>query len=899
MKNSFWFLVFGFWFCAAVPFRVRVREGVWNLLVPSLRGTKQSVSSLVRTIDIIGWRGRQPWIVSVRWSSAVSAFRRIRVSEGCNAFLLSSMFLLLTSIASAQFSINGTVHDASLNKPLPNANVIIENSFTSTVTNSEGKFELKNLKQVNYQIRISYLGYDSYQQKISLNENVTLTILLSRKAILQDEVAVSATKADANSAMTFTELNKDEIKKNNFGQDIPYLLQLQPSTVATSDAGTGVGYTGLRIRGSDASRINVTVNGIPLNDAESQQLYWVDMPDLASSTDNIQVQRGVGTSTNGAGAFGGSINITTDKTSVEPFGEVNLSGGSFNTFKRNFIAGTGLIKNKFAFEGRLSQITSNGYVDRATADMSSYFLTGTYFGRKNFLRFNLISGKEKTYQAWNGVPESRINNDSAGMMAFIDRNYLDEEDAANLLNSGRIYNSFTYDNQTDNYEQKHYQLFYSQQINNNVDANIALHLTHGEGYYEEYKKGADYNDYNMITPIINSDTIFSTDLIRRKWLNNDFYGTTFSLNYDTRKKLRATFGGAWNQYDGAHYGQVIWAQYAGDNKINHEYYNDDALKSDFNIYAKATYNFTDKWIAFADVQYRNVNYKFQGFDADLKSVPERDVLIFFNPKAGITFKPDNKQTGYISFSVGNHEPSRDDYVNSSITSRPKAETLYDLESGYRYSDKNFTTGFNYYLMMYKNQLVLTGKINDVGEYTRTNIDNSFREGVEIDAAYHLLNYLQLKANATFSHAKIKLFNEYVDDYDNGGQQVIEHKDADIAFSPNLIANGIVSYQPIKNLSADFIFQHVDNQYLDNTSNNSRILKAYSTCGLHFSYAINKSDENKKPLIEFGLQVNNLLNEKYESNGYTYSYYYGGETTTENFYFPQAGTNFLGSLRVRF
>ncbi len=832
-------------------------------------------------------------------------FRKSKSSlRGSDSYRKKQSFIILVNIlclpllSFSQFAINGTVSDASLNIPLPNANVVIKNSFTSAITNSEGKFELKNLNQGDYEISISYLGYETFMQKISLNKNVTINVSLIRKSILQDEVSVSATKAEANSAMAFTQLNKEEIVKTNFGQDIPYLLQLQSSTIATSDAGTGVGYTGLRIRGSDATRINVTINGIPLNDAESQQLYWVDLPDLASSADNIQVQRGVGTSTNGAGAFGGSINITTAKTNTEPFGEVNLGGGSFNTFRRNFSAGTGLIKNKFAFEGCLSQITSNGYVDRASADLTSYFLTGTYFGKNNFLRFNIISGKEKTYQAWNGVPESRINNDTAGMLAFIDRNYLDEEDAANLLSSGRTYNYFTYKSQTDNYEQKHYQLFYSQQMNNNLDANVAFHFTHGEGYYEEYQKSQSYSDYNMIAPVIGTDTIYSTDLIRRKWLNNDFYGTTFSVNYDARKKLRATFGGAWNQYDGGHYGQVVWAQYAGDNKINHEYYNDDALKTDFNIYAKATYSFTEKWIAFGDVQYRNVNYKFQGFDVALNSVPERDVLDFFNPKAGITFKPDNKQTGYVSFSVGNHEPSRDDYVNSSTASRPKHETLYDLESGYRYSNKNFTAGFNYYLMFYKNQLVLTGKINDVGEYSRTNIDNSSREGVELDVAYRITKTLVVKAIATISQTNIKLFKEYIDDYDNGGQQVIEHKDADIAFSPKLVGNGILSYQPIKNLSADFIYQYVSEQFLDNTSNAIRKLNAYSLCNLRFSYSINR-DENKHPLLELGLQINNLFSEKYESNGYTYSYFYSGQTTTENFYFPQAGINFMGSVRVRF
>jgi len=794
------------------------------------------------------------------------------------------MLLFIPTIASAQLSISGIVTDELTDKPLSFASVALTNTYITTVTNSDGKFEFKNINAGEYVLSVSYLGYEIQQQKVNLNQNVNLQIKLQRKASTQ-------------SGMAFTELSKAEIEKTNYGQDIPYLLQLQPSTVATSDAGTGIGYTGLRIRGSDASRINVTVNGIPINDAESQQLYWVNMPDLASSADNIQVQRGVGTSTNGAGAFGGSINITTAKTDTLPFAEVNLSAGSFCSFKRNFMAGTGLINNHFAFEGRLSQINSVGYVDRASAALNSYFVTGTYFGKNNLLRFNLISGKEKTYQAWNGVPQSRIDNDTAAMLAFIDRNYYNAAEAANLLNSGRTYNYFTFENQTDNYKQNHYQLFYSQQINSNINANVALFLTQGGGYYEEFKNDQSYADYNMSMPVVGTDTVTVTNLIRQKWLDNDFYGTTFSINYDAKRSLNLTVGGAYTQYDGDHFGKVIWAQYVGNNPANFEYYTNNALKKDFNCYAKATYSLTSKWVAFGDLQYRNVNYTFQGYDVNLNPVNQNVDLNFFNPKAGITFRPDNQQSAYVSFSVGNHEPSRDDYVNSSAASRPQAETLYDIEGGYRYNNQNFTVGVNYYLMLYKNQLVLTGKINDVGEYARTNIKNSFREGIELDAGYRILKNLDIKATGTFSISKIKVFNEYVDDYDNGGQILVEHNNADIAFSPNLVANGIVSFRPIKNVTADFIYQYVGNQFMDNTSNNARQLNAYSICNLRFNYAINNVLKNV-PLIELGLQITNLFNQLYASNGYTYSYFYSGQTTTENFYFPQSGVNVLGSLRVR-
>ena len=824
-------------------------------------------------------------------------FQNSLIKFACSLQLIACS-LMTPLFSAAQFSITGTVTESAINKPMAFATVALTNTYITTVTNSSGTFEFKNLKAGNYTLTVSYLGYEIQEQKISLSKNKSLVIQLQRKAILQQEVAVSATKASAQSGMAFTELSKAEIEKTNFGQDIPYLLQLQPSTIATSDAGTGVGYTGLRIRGSDASRINVTVNGIPLNDPESQQLYWVNLPDLASSADNIQVQRGVGTSTNGGSAFGGSINITTAKTDTLPFGEINLSAGSFCTLKRNLKAGTGLINNHFAFEGRLSQITSVGYVDRATADLSSYFITGSYFGKNSILRLNLISGKEKTYQAWNGVPQCRIDNDTAAMLAYIDRNYLNQDQAANLLNSGHTYNYFTYQNQTDNYQQKHYQLFYSAQINATINANVAAFLTHGEGYYEEIKTDQSYADYNMAAPVVGIDTITATNLIRQKWLNNDFYGTTFSINYDSQKKLQATVGGAYTRYYGDHFGLVNWAEFYGNNPLNMEYYFNNALKNDFNIYAKATYTLNTKWIAFGDLQYRFVDYSFQGYDINLNTVRENQKLNFFNPKAGITYRPDNNQSGYVSFSVGNHEPSRDDYVNSSTDSRPLAETLYDLESGYRYNNRNFTAGFNYYLMIYKNQLVLTGKINDVGEYTRTNTKNSFREGVEVDAGFRIMQNLQIKTNATISRAEIKLFNEYVDDYDNGGQIIIEHANADIAFSPNIVANGILSFEPIKNLSADFIFQYVGQQYLDNTSDNNRILKAYSICNLRFNYLIGEA-VIRQPKIDFGLQITNLFNRLYESNGFTYSYFASGQTTTENFYFPQAGINYMASVRVRF
>jgi iron complex outermembrane receptor protein len=804
------------------------------------------------------------------------------------------MFLLIGTYAHSQF-ITGKVVDADNNLPLPSATVHVNNTYIVTVTNVQGYFAIKQKIDLPASFTVSYLGYESVTVQIDSNIS-EITVELNRQVFLNAEVAVSATKANTDMAMAFTNLNKDEISKQNFSQDIPYILQLQPSTVATSDAGTGIGYTGIRIRGTDASRINVMINGIPLNDAESQQLYWVNVPDIASSADQIQIQRGVGTSTNGGNAFGASINITSGKPQLTPHAQVGIGMGTFGTLQRNLKLSSGLLSKHFVVDGRFSHITSNGYVDRANADLMSFIISGTYLGDKSSLRFNLITGIEKTYQAWNGVPQARMDNDIQGMLAYIDRNYLDNAQAQNLLQSGRTYNSFTYDNQTDNYKQKHLQLFYSTQLNHLLDLHVAMHYTLGKGYYEEYKQQQDLAQYQMQLPVVGNDTISNSDLIRRKWLDNDFYGANFSMNYNL-KKLKLIWGGALNQYQGKHFGRVIWAQFAGNNPIDFEYYFNDATKTDLNLYAKATYNFTEKLIGFADMQFRTVAYEFQGIDQNFNAVIQQETLHFFNPKMGITFKPASNQTLYTSFSVANHEPSRDDYINSTIASRPKHESLYDLEGGYRYAGRNFNAGLNYYLMLYKNQLVLTGKVNDVGEYTRTNMKNSLRQGVELDAAYRFYKWLEMKGNLTLSSSKIKSFTEYLDNYDLGNQQKFNYQNTNIAFSPTVISNFIFEFNFTKRVSLQLIGQYVGKQYLDNTQNQNKMLPAYGLMHLRAFYT--QPPTKYTPAFDLSFQINNLLNKKYSANGYTYSYISGGNTIAENFYYPQAGTQLMLQLKVSF
>jgi iron complex outermembrane recepter protein len=713
---------------------------------------------------------------------------------------------------------------------------------------------------------------------------IVLAMAISNFAIAQtpmsktisDSVIVAATRTDGKQGVAYTQVSKEDLKKQNLGQDIPVLLNLTPSVVVSSDAGNGVGYTGIRIRGSDATRINVTVNGIPMNDAESHGLFWVNMPDLASSVNSIQIQRGAGTSTNGAGAFGASINIQSNVLNAEPYAEVNSSAGSFNTFKNTVMVGSGLVGGKFTFDARLSKITSDGFVDRAASDLKSFFVSGGYYGTKTIIRANVFSGKERTYQSWYGIPEA-------------------------ALDTNRTYNFYTYDNQTDNYQQDHYQLIGSHSINNNWNLNLALHYTRGKGYYEEFREQDDFANYGLpnfqlLQDTIPPITVSTTDLVRQRWLDNHFYGLTYSVNYKSYNRLSFILGGGANQYRGAHYGNIIWMQYAGSIPKDYRYYDNDAVKTDINVYGKANYDFGAGINAFVDLQYRHVGYSFLGFDNNLQNVQQDVSLNFFNPKAGINVELPSDQQLYLSVSVAHREPTRDDFTQSTPASRPKAERMIDTELGYKKHWKNAMVGANGYFMYYQNQLVLTGRINDVGAYIRSNIDQSYRAGIELEGAVNIGKKVKLAGNLTFSQNKVLDFAEYIDDYDNGGQVVNRYKSTDISFSPNMVGAATLSYEPVKKLVFSLINKYVSRQYLDNTSNKARSLNPYTTQDLRINYNFSVGAAKDISLI---LSVNNLLNAKYEPNGYTFSYLYGGQQTTENYYYPQAGINVMGGVGVRF
>ncbi|UBM57452.1 TonB-dependent receptor [Marinilongibacter aquaticus] len=720
------------------------------------------------------------------------------------------------------------------------------------------------------------------------------------------EVVVSATRASEKTGMAYSTIREKQIKKQNLGQDIPFLLNQMPSVVVTSDAGAGVGYTGIRIRGTDATRINVTLNGIPYNDSESQGVFWVNMPDFASSISSIQVQRGVGTSTNGAGAFGASINVNTLKYSQEPYAEINSSVGSFNTLKTNVLASTGLMNDHFVLDARLSRIVSDGYVDRASSDLKSFYVSGGYYAKENFVRLNVFSGKEKTYQSWYGVPESLAKGDRAGFDDFIARNYYSDDFANELWKAGRQYNWYQYENETDNYQQDHYQLISSFKIAQNWRFNPTLHYTYGRGYYEQYKNDRDFAEYGL-TPITIGDTeINTTDLIQRKWLDNRFYGGVWSLVYEGKSKLTGSFGGGWNKYDGDHFGEIIWARYASDSEIRQHWYDNKGIKTDFNVYAKGFYQFNEKLNAYADMQYRSVGISVNGITDPYADVHTDNTYNFFNPKLGLNYAIDRQSSAYLSYAVGNKEPSRQDIVNyysytvsnGEIQRQPKVkpENLQDFELGYRFLSKGTQVQANAYFMKYKDQLVLTGAINNVGESIRLNVPDSYRAGIELQLAQQLSEKFLFNGNVTLSRNKIKEFNEFVPSYDGETpDEYNRYTDTDISFSPSVIAGASLSYKPCKVMELAILPKYVGKQYLDNTSSEDRTIDPYFVSDFRINFELNPTWAKA---LGVSLLVNNVFNAQYSSNGYTYSYLYG-EKITENFLYPQAGTNFLAAIRLRF
>lgn len=697
---------------------------------------------------------------------------------------------------------------------------------------------------------------------------------LEGKKVVLDEVFVSAIRVTNKTPITFSNLTKEQIKPRNLGQDIPVLMNFLPSVVTTSDAGAGVGYTGIRVRGSDATRVNVTINGIPYNDSESHGTFWVNMPDFASSTESLQLQRGVGTSTNGAGAFGASLNVLTDGISEDAYGQISSSIGSFNTLRNNLKFSTGLLNDHIEIAGRLSRITSDGYIDRASSELDSYFLQGSYKDDNTLIKAILFGGHEITYQAWYGIDAATLESNRTFNPSGI---YTDADG-----------NTQFYDNEVDNYKQDHAQLLWNEKLNDNWSTNIALHYTQGRGYFEQFKEDEDFATYGF-TPInVNGELVDQTDVIRRRWLDNDFYGTVFSANY-VNDKLNFIVGGGYNKYEGDHFGEVIWARYASDSTIRDRYYDDSSTKTDFNIYTKANYKLNDKWSLYGDLQYRTVGYQANGSDTGLVD----DSFNFFNPKAGVTYDLNQNNNVYFSYAVANREPNRNDYENGN----PESEKLNDFELGWRYVTSNIQVSTNAYFMNYKNQLVLTGQLNDVGAPLRENIGDSYRLGLEIDANIKLGDKFQWSPNIALSANKNKDFN-----FERDG--VVQNLGAtNIAFSPDVVIGNRFTYYPTENLQFSFLSKYVGKQYMGNIDAQGSVLDAYSQSDLNIQYVID-CDSFIKSITLSGL-VNNIFNQENVTNGYFFTYdddfsNPGTITTIEGAgYYPQAGTNFLIGATVNF
>ena len=688
-----------------------------------------------------------------------------------------------------------------------------------------------------------------------------------------ETIEIRTVRAGEKTPFTQTTLSRNAIAKQNLGQDIPFLLNQTPSVVAFSDAGNGVGYTGLRIRGTDPTRINITLNGIPYNDAESQGVFFVNLPDFASSVSSLQIQRGVGTSSTGTGAFGASINMSTNEPRKEAYGTLNNSFGSFNTWKNTVGFGTGTLGKHFSLDGRLSRIVSDGYIDRASSNMQSFYLSGAWVTDKAVLRANIFSGKEKTYQAWYGVDEATLATDRT------------------FNSAGTEKPGTPYDNETDNYQQTHYQLFYNRALGARLNLQAALFYTRGMGYYEQYKAGEDYAAYGLAYPIVGNDTVFSTDLVRQLWLDNHFFGQNFSLQYKD-DKTEIIGGGGGSRYLGDHYGKVIWAQNGGADK-DHRWYNLDAVKDEAYAFAKWQQDLPARLTLFADLQYRYVRYDINGF----RNNPDlliRNTWNFLNPKAGVRYAVRNG-FAYLSWAMANKEPNRDDF-EAGAANQPRPERMHNLELGIEKRKVNWNWGATVYYMRYRDQLVLTGQINDVGAYARTNIPNSYRLGIELQAGWKPNDWFQASGNLTLSQNRIKDYTAYVDDYDQGGQKTEFFQNTDISFSPAVTGAATLSFFPHPSLELALLPKYVSRQYLDNTSREDRSLDPYLVQDFRASWRIPQSWIREAGLV---LQVNNMFNTRYEPNGYSFSYIYGGETIAANYFYPMAGINFMVGLNLSF
>ena len=796
-------------------------------------------------------------------------------------FIKTSLLLatLLPMQLFAQFNLNGQVVDKENQEVLIGTHISIKELKLVTVSDENGHFRFENIQKGSYTLEATYVGFKVYETIVDINNDSKIKIAMTMDSMIEDEIIVSASRVGQKTPLTYSEINSNELKKSNQGTDLPYLLQNTPSLIVTSDAGAGVGYTGMRVRGSDLTRINVTLNGVPINDAESNLVYFVDLPDIASSVDNIQIQRGVGNSSNGAAAFGASINIKTDEQTTDPFARLSSSVGSFNTLKNTLNFSTGRNRNGFNFNGRISKINSKGYIDRAYSDLFSYQLSASWSNENNFIKFMIMNGKEQTYQAWNGCPQDSLATNPtfnpAGMMFDKDGNFIGY-----------------YENEIDKYNQTYYQLHYAHSFNANLILTASAFLTTGKGYYENYKNDKKLSGYGL-EPIIIGDTIIKRlNLVQQKWLDNKFYGLNVNLNHKINR-FDINYGGSWNKYDGDHYGIINWAEYAV--PLNYRWYENTGNKEYYNIYVSSNYELNPYLNFFAEIQYRHINYDLNGIHDDLNDITQKHIFNFWNPKGGVFYTINENNSAYFSTAYSNREPNRDIYTDADEIQREKVthEKLIDYELGYSYKNRKIALNTNLFYMNYKDQLVVTGEINNVGNSIMMNVDKSYRFGWEGSLAYQANRYFALDFNFALSQNKIVDFIDYVELYDEEwnylGQSKTNLGTTDISFSPNVICGLNLKVTPFRYFDIVFQEKYVGRQYIDNTSTLSRSLDPYFTSNVNINY---EWKQNLFKTLNFNLAINNIFNSKYCSNAWVYKAIVGGEEYIENGYFPQAGINFM-------
>ncbi len=765
--------------------------------------------------------------------------------------------------------------------PLAGATVVIIDTNSGAISGPSGEYYINVAMSGTFIVMVSFVGYNSIEAAIEMNGDIRQDFVLSRKDIIAGEVVINATRAGERTPQTYTIIDQESIKRQHTGMDMPFLLSLTPSLVETSEAGNGIGYTNMRIRGTDANRINVTIDGIPLNDPESQQVFWVDIPDVASSVDNIQVQRGVGASSNGPAAFGATISMETKIPEDEPFAEVDGSFGSFNTSKLTLAAGSGLINEKYAMQMRVSDLRSDGYVYRTGSEHRSAMVTATYRTNSSMLKLNILYGKEHTGIGWWGNPMEMVD---------VDRRYNPAGEYYDSTGSQKFY-----DNESDNYTQTHFQLSWNKEINGSFSMSTSAFYTIGQGYYEEYKDDAELSDYGVLVASVDE-----TDLIRQKWMSNDYIGMIYSVKYKVGI-FEGAIGGTVNYFSGDHFGKIIWLESAVPGLDNYQWYSNAGDKGEASIYGKGEIMINDRLSVYGDVQYRFASYSMRGPDDDFKILDQDHLFNFFNPKAGLFYSINNKQNIYLSFSVGSREPTRSDYKEAAgdELSMPKPERLYDTELGYAFKNEKLSANANFYAMLYDDQLVPTGELSNTGYSIMTNVDKSYRIGAEFSAGIKPWKFLEWNMGTTLSSNKIIDFVEYYVDYNTSdwskSYMSMERGKVDIAYSPGIISTSDINFIILNPLELHFVSKYVGRQYFDNTMSEDRMLEPY---------LVNNVNIDWNPGVKFAknfmvrLAVNNILNNKYISNAYGGNWYEDGIENTWAYYFPQAGTNFMMKISMK-